>query len=62
MNETIEHLTEVFAARKATARIWLEARDDHDRERMIAHLKFVEYSKEADEALAALIAAQGEPS
>ena len=59
---TIEDLKDDLAVKRAAAEYWLEARADHDRERMIAHLKFIEAAKEADQALAALIAAQGEPS
>jgi hypothetical protein len=62
MTRTIEDLTEDFAAKKENAEFWLQARDDADSDRMFAHLRFIEASREVDEALSALIAAQGEPS
>lgn len=62
MLTTIEDLTEDFEVKRTAAEFWLAAREDHDSERMLAHLKFIEAAREADEALASLIAAQGEPS
>ena len=59
---TIEDLQDDLAVKRAVAEFWLEAREDHDREKANAHLKFVEAAREADEALAAHLAAQGEPS
>ena len=60
---TIEDLQDDLAVKRAAAEYWLKAREDHDREKADAHLKFVEAAREADEALAALLAARfGEPS
>lgn len=62
MMHTIEDLAEIFATRKETAEFWLQARDDAAADHMTYHLKFVEAAREADVALAELMAAQGEPS
>ena len=62
MIRTIDDLRDELAAEESQADFWLEARADADRERMIAHLKFIRAARRVDELRTELMVAEGESS
>jgi hypothetical protein len=60
--KTIEDLQDDLALEEEEAAIWLERRADADRERMIAHLKFIRAARRVDELRTELMVAEGESS
>lgn len=62
MIRSIESLRDELAIQESEAEVWLERRADADRERMIAHLKFIQAARRVDELRTELMVAMGENS
>jgi hypothetical protein len=60
--KTIEDIRDELAIQESEAEVWLERRADADRERMIAHLKFIRAARRVDELRTELMVAEGESS